>query len=110
MLKKAGIVVATAAAGLLAMSPLAFAGGEVNDQEIEQESEQGNGILNGNNVVSGNGVNVCDVVDVNADVLLGLILAFAAQGDDSVNQSSSCGADGFAVGQETTQDASNKND
>ncbi len=67
MLKKAGIIVATAAAGLLAVSPLAFAGdddghhgkGSVEDVNSVDGSNSG-GLVNlaGNNI--GVPVNVCD--------------------------------------------------
>lgn len=68
MLKKAGIVVATAAAGLLAVSPLAFAGDKGDDHGRGHHHGEANviagdhseGLIN----VSGNNlavpVNVCD--------------------------------------------------
>ncbi|TQM43456.1 hypothetical protein [Pseudonocardia cypriaca] len=62
MLKKAGIIVATAAAGLLAVSPLAFAGDDHGSKidgvsSVDQSNE---GLINlaGNNVAVP--VNVCD--------------------------------------------------
>ena len=66
MLKKAGIIVATAAAGLLAVSPLAFAGdhdghgkGDVEDVNSVDGSNSG-GLVNlaGNNIAVP--VNACD--------------------------------------------------
>ena len=64
MLKKAGIIVATAAAGLLAVSPLAFAGDDHGKNNIEDVnsingSNEG-GLLNvaGNNLSAP--VNACD--------------------------------------------------
>lgn len=51
MLKKAGIAVAVAAAGLLALSPLAFA--DDVDQDSSQLSTQGEGEANGHNYKSG---------------------------------------------------------
>ena len=63
MLKKAGIVVAAAAASLLAVSPLAFAGEKGHDDKGHHESsisgsdfasKDGKGIVN----VSGNNANV----------------------------------------------------
>jgi hypothetical protein len=64
VLKKAGIIVATAAAGLLAVSPLAFAGDDhgrthVDDVSSVDQSNHG-GLLNlgGNNIAVP--VNVCD--------------------------------------------------
>jgi hypothetical protein len=70
VLKKAGIVVATAAAGLLAVSPLAFAG-DKDDHDghrgSEQASAEGNSIDNSSegliNVADNNlsvPVNVCE--------------------------------------------------
>ena len=57
MLKKAGIIVATAAAGLLAVSPLAFAGDVDGVSSVDQSNE---GLINvaGNNIAVP--VNVCD--------------------------------------------------
>ncbi|MHA6621499.1 hypothetical protein [Pseudonocardia sp. DLS-67] len=66
MLKKAGIVVATAAAGLLAVSPLAFAGDDhgkdhgKNIEDVNHIDGSSEGLLN----VAGNNLsvpaNVCD--------------------------------------------------
>src|SRR3990170_912869 len=84
VLKKAGTIAALATAGLLAVSPLAFAGEghqkgrgnvDVTDQENEQESAQGNGILNGNNILSGNAIQVCEV---NVNALNNVVGALAA--------------------------------
>ncbi|QYN34228.1 hypothetical protein K1T35_38345 [Pseudonocardia sp. DSM 110487] len=64
MLKKAGIVVATAAAGLLAVSPLAFAGDDHGKTKVEDvnhiDGSTSGGLLNvgGNNLSVP--VNVCD--------------------------------------------------
>ena len=64
MLKKAGIVVATAAAGLLAVSPLAFAGDDHGKTKIEDvnhiDGSTHGGLLNvgGNNISVP--VNACD--------------------------------------------------
>ncbi|TWF75964.1 hypothetical protein FHX44_111851 [Pseudonocardia hierapolitana] len=64
MLKKAGIVVATAAAGLLAVSPLAFAGDDHGKTKVEDvnhiDGSTHGGLLNvgGNNLAVP--VNVCD--------------------------------------------------
>ena len=88
MLKKAGTAVALATAGLLAMSPLAFAGDrgehghggvDVTNQENEQQSAQGNGILNGNNILSGNAVQVCGVNANAANNVIGAIGLFLGQ-------------------------------
>jgi hypothetical protein len=63
VLKKAGIVVATAAAGLLAVSPLAFAGDDHGKSKIEDVNHidgSSHGLIN----VAGNNLsvpaNVCD--------------------------------------------------
>jgi hypothetical protein len=64
VLKKAGIVVATAAAGLLAVSPLAFAGDDHGKTEVEDvnsiDGSTRGDLLNvgGNNLAVP--VNVCD--------------------------------------------------
>ena len=72
MLKKAGIVVATAAAGLLAVSPLAFAGDKGGDhdghnghgkskvEDVNSIDGSNSGLINvaGNNIAVP--VNVCD--------------------------------------------------
>jgi hypothetical protein len=118
VLKKAGAVVAMATAGLLAMSPLAFAGGhgdvDVTDQENEQESTQGNGILNGNNVLSGNAVQVCDVNVSALNNVIGALAILGASGAQqvvgTVQGGGDCNNSGTAVGQSTTQDAQNDND
>ena len=66
MLKKAGIIVATAAAGLLAVSPLAFAGddhghhGKTSLKDVNSIDGSSHGLFNvaGNNLAVP--VNVCD--------------------------------------------------
>jgi hypothetical protein len=66
VLKKAGIVVATAAAGLLAVSPLAFAGddhghhGKTKVEDVNAIDNSSEGLVNvaGNNIAVP--VNVCD--------------------------------------------------
>jgi hypothetical protein len=119
VLKKAGTIVALATAGLLAMSPLALAGDrgnvDVTDQENEQESTQGNGILNGNNVLSGNAVQVCDVNVSALNNVIGAVGALlgaagAQQVVGTVQGGGDCNNSGTAVGQSTTQDAQNDND
>ncbi|MHA6796644.1 hypothetical protein ACVGVM_24490 [Pseudonocardia bannensis] len=50
MLKKAGIIVAAAAAGLLAVSPLAFAGDETEQVNSQKELHQGLVNVSDNNV------------------------------------------------------------
>jgi hypothetical protein len=127
VLKKAGIVVATAAAGLLAVSPLAFAGDkapqgkdshggghysqvDVTDQENEQESAQGNGILNGNNVHSGNSIQVCKTQVSALNNVLGAVIPVLATVTNQANQSQEdgdCTSQGTAVGQTTEQEAAN---
>ncbi|MGQ0573160.1 MAG: hypothetical protein ACT4RN_03030 [Pseudonocardia sp.] len=117
MLKKAGTVVALVTAGLLAMSPLAFAGGDVDvtDQENEQESAQGNGILNGNNVLSGNALQVCGINVSGLNNVIGALAPIASnavvsQAATTVQGGGDCNNSGTAVGQSTTQDAENDND
>jgi hypothetical protein len=63
VLKKAGIIVATAAAGLLAVSPLAFAGDghdKTNVEDVNSIDGSNKGLINvaGNNIAVP--VNVCD--------------------------------------------------
>ncbi|WP_232665769.1 hypothetical protein [Pseudonocardia sp. TRM90224] len=126
MLKKAGIVVATAAAGLLAVSPLAFAGdsGHGHDGGDHQNySKNADGLVN----LSGNNVNVpiqachnqvpVNVLGVqvplnNTDLAaldgltgaLGLLGdADADSGDSTVTQDDSCNQSGSA-GDSTSQD------
>ena len=93
MLKKAGIVVATAAAGLLAASPLAFASG--GDQSNSHE-ELHQGVVNvsdnnanvpvqvcGNNVpVNVLGIQVSDLTGDLTAGILGSAESIAQQGDD----------------------------
>lgn len=110
MLKKAGILVAATAAGLLAVSPLAFAGDkggydgdddgdrQVNRVDNDRESNQ-LGLVNVGDVNALNDVNVCPAIPVAAGV--GNILGILGSGtgtadadsddvncvnDDSVNQ------------------------
>lgn len=110
MLKKAGILVAATAAGLLAVSPLAFAGdkgdhgydgGDDGDRQInrveggDRESNQ-LGLVNVGDVNALNDVNVCPAIPIGAGVnvlgILGGADGDAASGpvscvnDDSINQ------------------------
>ncbi|MHA6783654.1 hypothetical protein ACVGOW_22085 [Pseudonocardia saturnea] len=112
MLKKAGILVAATAAGLLAVSPLAFAGDkgghdgdrdrdgdrQVNRVDNDRESNQ-LGLVNVGDVNALNDVNVCPAIPVAAGVgnILGILGAGSADADadsddvtcindDSVNQ------------------------
>ena len=96
MLKKAGIVVATAAAGLLAVSPLAFAGSkdgdhhghhgssekQVNSIDNDREANQ-LGLVNVGDVNALNNVNVCPQIPIAAGVgnILGIIGAGEADAD-----------------------------
>jgi len=115
VLKKAGTVVAVITASMLAMSPLALAGSrggvDVTDQENEQESDQGNGILNGNNILSGNAIQVCSV---NANALNNVLGALLASSDvdqeaDTEQENGDCKNKATAVGQSTVQNAENEN-
>lgn len=112
MLKKAGILVAATAAGLLAVSPLAFAGDkgddwghggndgdrQVNRVDNDRESNQ-LGLVNVGDVNALNDVNVCPAIPVAAGI--GNVLGILGSGtgaagaesddvtcinDDSVNQ------------------------
>lgn len=113
MLKKAGILVAATAAGLLAVSPLAFAGdkggwdgdhdgGRNNDRQVnrvdnDRDSSQV-GLVNVGDVNALNDVNVCPAIPVSAGIgnILGLLGGgtgsaasngtAACVNDDSVNQ------------------------
>ena len=119
MLNKAGTIVALATAGLLAVSPLAFAGEsagaagrslDVIDQENEQESEQGNGILNGNNILSGNSIQLCDTsVSAVIGVLVPIVASATQEVDDTEQGRGDCTSTADAIGQNTEQGAKNKN-
>lgn len=113
MLKKAGILVAATAAGLLAVSPLAFAGdkggwdgdhdgGRDNDRQVnrvdnDRDSSQV-GLVNVGDVNALNDVNVCPVIPVAAGIgdILGILSPGTADADangvaacvndDSINQ------------------------
>ncbi|GEL19545.1 hypothetical protein [Pseudonocardia asaccharolytica] len=115
MLKKAGIVVATAAAGLLAVSPLAFAGDKGDwghhhhgTDQVNSNEEVRQGLVN----VSDNNVNVpvqvCNndipvnvlgvqVSDVTADLVgaLGLLGPATATGGD-LSENRACAQDAGA--------------
>ena len=70
MLKKAGIVVATAAAGLLAVSPLAFAGESHKDwghgTDVSSYEQNSEGIVNVSDTNVNTPINIChDQVPVN---------------------------------------------
>lgn len=89
MLKKAGIVVAAAAAGLLAVSPLAFAGSKGDDHghgggdkqvnKVDESREGGQnrqlGLINVGdvNALNDNQVNVCPNVQVGVGNIIGLL-------------------------------------
>jgi hypothetical protein len=111
VLKKAGILVAATAAGLLAVSPLAFAGdkddyrgGNDGDRQVnrvdggDRESNQ-LGLVNVGDVNALNDVNVCPAIPVAAGIgnILGILGAGVADADadaddvtcindDSINQ------------------------
>lgn len=114
MLKKAGIVVATAAAGLLAVSPLAFAGdkgghdhghgssvSDNNTNEIDGDNSSGIVNVSGNNVnvpiqACGNDVPVnvlgVQVTDIQADLVgaLGLLGDAEAERSGQTGDSRDC--------------------
>jgi hypothetical protein len=104
VLKKAGIIVASAAAGLLAVSPLAFAGdkghhgsdNQSNTIDNERESNQ-LGLVNVGDVNALNDVNVCPQIPVGigSGNILGILGAGSGEAsaddlscvnDDSVSQ------------------------
>ncbi len=97
MLKKAGIVVAAAAAALLAVSPLAFAG---NDGDLVHGSDEGgsHGLIN----VAGNDVNVpiqvCNtdvpILAVDVEDIAGAVgIAGEAEADSGDGEQRTCEAD-----------------
>lgn len=95
MLKKASIVVAVATAGMLAVSPLAFAGGQgkTGDQKIKQHNKSdssrnrsSSGLINVD-ALNGdilNNANVCPNVNVDIIKLLGVL------GSGKQSQSTTC--------------------
>jgi hypothetical protein len=112
VLKKAGIVVATAAVGLLAVSPLAFAGtdkghgyshshGEdvdVASSSIQRDSQGLLNAVNGNNVTVSPQICNNDIVKVadNINALSGaLALLGSANDNDAITSSRSCGQNTF---------------
>ncbi|MGH3613545.1 MAG: hypothetical protein ACRDRK_13320 [Pseudonocardia sp.] len=106
MLKKAGIVLAMTTAGLLALSPLAYAGPVVK-QGNKQSSNQGNGAFNGNNVGSGNSAPVCDTsVSTITIVIIG---SGTVKRQTTKQGGGNCSSSGSAIGQSTNQSASNNN-
>jgi hypothetical protein len=104
VLKKAGIVVAAAAVSVLAISPLAFAGGkhdrdrdrghdkgdstQVNRIDNERNSEQ-NGLINLADVDALNDVNVCPSVAASAGI--GNVLGILGSGEsEASNEDVTC--------------------
>lgn len=123
MLKKAGIVVATAAAGLLAVSPLAFAGSKHDHHGSEQagsgtnnivsedrERESSAGLVNvdalNGDILNENAVNVCDInVNVLAVQVTDIAGALGLLGEGEAQAGTVCDAEtGQDVNQEITQD------
>lgn len=100
MLKKAGILVAATTAGLLAVSPLAFAGDKYEDDhdgrnggdrqvnridaDDDRESNQ-LGLVNTGDINALNDVNVCPAIPVAAGIgnILGILGTGAADADAS---------------------------
>ncbi len=70
LIKKLGIVAAVTTAGLLAVSPLAFAGGhgDIEDSQICSADQEYNGLINALNLLNGN-VLSCDNVNVQVAIL-----------------------------------------
>ena len=118
MLKKAGIVVAVTAASLLAISPLAFAGDEgdndrrghrdgddraqVNRIDADRNSKQG-GLINIGDVNALNDVNVCP--NVAAAVGLGNLLGILG-----ANESEASSGDVVCVNDDTVTQFNNNDD
>lgn len=100
MLKKAGILVAATTAGLLAVSPLAFAGDkghdwghgggdgdrQVNRVDSDRDSRQ-SGLVNVGDINALNDVNICPVIPVTAGIgnLLGILGGGTASADSDVD-------------------------
>ncbi|MGI9000167.1 MAG: hypothetical protein ACR2GH_00715 [Pseudonocardia sp.] len=108
MLKKAGIVLAMTTAGMLALSPLAYADPvKVNNQSNSQSSNQGNGAFNGNNLGSGNSTQVCNTsVNTTITVIIG---GGTVKRQTTRQGGGKCTSSGSATGQSTTQTARNTN-
>lgn len=100
MLKKAGILIAATTAGLLAVSPLAFAGAGYDDDDpqsntvdADRQNEQ-RGLINLGDVNALNDLNVCPAIPVGVGNLLGILGTGEASAtsdltcvnDDSVDQ------------------------
>ena len=97
MLKKAGIVVATAAAGLLALSPLAFAGESHKDWSKGDDAtyvQNTEGLINVTDTNVNPAINVCD--NQIPIAILGVQVPF----QDTQALSDLTGALGLAVGSE----------
>jgi hypothetical protein len=101
VLKKAGIVVATAAAGLLAVSPLAFAGDhggygwdhEDGDRQTNRVDSSGGendqvGLVNVGDVDALNNANVCPSIPVAAG--LGNVLGILGAGEAAAVSDVAC--------------------
>jgi len=109
VLKKAGIVVAVAAAGLLAVSPLAFAGGGGGDQVVSDQENNSDETHQGLVNVSDNNVNVpvqacgilnnVDAVQVLSNPAVG-VLAPATTGDTTTT---TCTQEGTSAGDTNSQ-------
>jgi hypothetical protein len=110
VLKKAGIVVAVTAASLLAISPLAFAGDEddnddraqVNRIDADRNSKQG-GLINIGDVNALNDVNVCP--NVAAAVGLGNLLGILG-----ANESEASSGDVVCVNDDTVTQFNDNDD
>ncbi|MET0191137.1 MAG: hypothetical protein ABW212_19210 [Pseudonocardia sediminis] len=105
MLKKVGIVAATVTAGLLAVSPLAFAGDkggesgghhrggadQVNFSDSSRNSSQ-NGLVNVGDVNALNNVALCPPIDANVAVGILGVLAPTGNAADGTGAEGSCSA------------------
>ena len=90
MLKKAGIVVAAVAAAMLALSPLAFAGGSPEEKDRSHRTEQTpqeeppGGLIDLHDLDVLSNLNVCP--DVNVAVPVGNVLGILGLGSAAATQ------------------------
>ena len=73
MLKKIGMVAAVATAGMLALSPLAFAGDKDGHGDRQPDRSSETSVSVQDNSVERNQVNQCDLGQESAPALLGLL-------------------------------------
>jgi len=73
VLKKVGMVAAVATAGMLALSPLAFAGDKNDQADRERDRSSETSVAVQDNSVERNQVNQCDLSQESTPALLGLL-------------------------------------